>query len=125
MKKVVVLLTIFAMALGTSYASFPVKKDVNPKQNESETTLSETNDSEPLSEQVSTKVTKANPEKAPAPNDDFIILLVLWLLLGGFAGHRWYAKKPWGWNVLFILTAGGCGVWAIIDLIKIIQKDFM
>ena len=33
--------------------------------------------------------------------------------------------KPVGWNILFILTLGGLGIWAIIDLIQIITQDFM
>ncbi|MDZ7847578.1 MAG: NINE protein [Owenweeksia sp.] len=43
---------------------------------------------------------------------------------GLFAAHRWYAGKPTGWNILFILTGGGCGVWAIVDLINILKQDF-
>ena len=53
------------------------------------------------------------------------ILLALWFFLGGFAAHRWYAKRPIGWNILYILTFGGLGIWAIIDLIQIINQDFM
>jgi hypothetical protein len=55
---------------------------------------------------------------------NFWTLFLLWFFLGGFAAHRWYAKKPIGWNILFILTAGGCGVWAIFDLVNIIKGDF-
>lgn len=57
-------------------------------------------------------------------SDDWI-LLALWFFLGGFAAHRWYAKKPVGWNLLFILTLGGLGIWAIVDLIQILTQDFM
>jgi thiol:disulfide interchange protein len=64
--------------------------------------------------------------KAPMSKSDreLLILILLWVFLGGFAAHRWYAGKPIGWNILFILTAGGCGVWAIIDLINIIRGEF-
>jgi hypothetical protein len=52
------------------------------------------------------------------------ITVVLWFFLGAFAAHRWYRKKPTGWNILFILTEGGCGVWAIVDLINILTGKF-
>jgi hypothetical protein len=50
--------------------------------------------------------------------------LLLLLFLGGLAAHRWYKGKPAGWNILFILTAGGCGIWALVDLVNILTKKF-
>lgn len=78
------------------------------------------------------KVIKAAAKKADknsnspmaAMDQELLILLVLWFFLGFLAGHRWYAGKPVGWNILFILTAGGCGIWAIVDLVNIIKGDF-
>lgn len=52
------------------------------------------------------------------------ITLALWWFLGIFAAHRWYRGKPAGWNILFILTLGGCGIWAIVDLINILTGKF-
>ena len=52
------------------------------------------------------------------------IAVALWFFLGGLAAHRWYAGKPIGWNILFILTLGGLGVWWIIDLINILTDNF-
>ncbi len=43
------------------------------------------------------------------------ISYLLWFLLGW---HYAYLKK-WGWLILYILTAGGCFIWAIIDLFRI------
>jgi len=43
------------------------------------------------------------------------ISYLLWFLLGW---HYAYLKK-WGWLILYILTAGGFFVWAIIDLFRI------
>ena len=65
-----------------------------------------------------------NSAKAADHDDEFWITLALWFFLGGLAAHRWYKKKPVGWNILFILTGGGCGVWWIIDLIHILQGKF-
>jgi hypothetical protein len=57
-------------------------------------------------------------------DEELIITLLLWFFLGFLAAHRWYRGKPTGWNILFILTAGGCGVWAIIDLVHILTGRF-
>ncbi|SIT13512.1 hypothetical protein SAMN05421786_106145 [Chryseobacterium ureilyticum] len=43
------------------------------------------------------------------------ISYLLWFLLGW---HYAYLKK-WGWLILYILTAGGFFIWAIIDLFRI------
>ncbi len=59
-----------------------------------------------------------------ADNNEMWITLALWFFLGGFAAHRWYRGKPAGWNILFILTLGGCGIWAIVDLINILTGKF-
>lgn len=69
------------------------------------------------------KLEKSNKASSQA-DKELIILLVLWFFLGFFAAHRWYAGKPVGWNILFILTAGGCGVWALVDLVQILTGDF-
>lgn len=47
------------------------------------------------------------------------IALILFLTLGLLAGHRWYLKRFYGWNIFFILTFGGLGIWALLDLIGI------
>lgn len=70
------------------------------------------------------KIEKSSKANSQSGDKELIILLLLWFFLGFVAGHRWYAGKPVGWNILFILTAGGCGVWAIVDLVNIITGNF-
>ena len=55
---------------------------------------------------------------------ELIITLALWFFLGFLAAHRWYAQKPVGWNILFILTLGGLGIWALVDLINILTGNW-
>jgi hypothetical protein len=70
------------------------------------------------------KIEKSSKAKKANGDKELIILLLLWFFLGFFAAHRWYAGKPVGWNILFILTGGGCGIWALVDLVNIITGNF-
>ncbi len=49
--------------------------------------------------------------------------LLLCLFFGGIGAHRFYTKHT-GTAVVQLLTLGGFGIWAFIDLIKIICKNF-
>jgi TM2 domain-containing membrane protein YozV len=51
------------------------------------------------------------------------ITLVLCILLGTLGVHRFYVGKI-GTGILNLLSAGGLGLWNIIDLILIIQNKF-
>lgn len=106
------LLTTLAMTLFSvigMQASFPVVKTVTQSQTTETVTSSE--------EEVLT---------SPAAAADYNkwIAVALWFFLGGFAAHRWYAGKPTGWNILFIVTFGGLFIWALIDLINILTDNF-
>ena len=62
--------------------------------------------------------------KSSGADKEFWITLALWFFLGFFATHRWYRGKPAGWNILYILTFGGLGIWAIVDLVMILTGSF-
>ena len=51
-----------------------------------------------------------------------VIALILVLLVGGLGIHRFYLGYTWQ-GVVQLLTLGGCGIWALIDLIRIITGD--
>ena len=53
----------------------------------------------------------------------FVATLILCLLLGGFGVHRFYVGKV-GTGVLMLLTLGGLGIWALLDLIRIAIQKF-
>ncbi len=109
--KFILSLLVMLMAVTASYASFPVQRAA------ASTTVSTTID-------TSDEEVVLESPAATAASDDFIIALLLWFFLGGLAGHRWYLGSPVGWNILFILTLGGLGIWWIIDGIDILTRRY-
>ena len=126
MKKIIAVLSMVLLMTGVSYASFPVKQNTKTEQAIDQTVngefASEMTELEALN---SFKAEMKSEKAADNKMDDMVIMLLLWFFLSSFAAHRWYAGKPAGWNILFILTFGGCGIWGIVDLVKIITGDFM
>lgn len=135
MKKLLVFAVCSTLVSNVMFASFPVNTE--KKDNKIETVVGSNdvvstiqNADESAFDQVDAKemkkaVKKAKAEKSESGADrELVITLLLWFFLGGFAAHRWYKGKPAGWNILFILTAGGCGIWAIVDLVNILTGKF-
>lgn len=59
-----------------------------------------------------------NPE-----GKDWLTTLLLCLFVGYFGVHRFYTGST-GIGVAQLLTGGGCGVWALIDLIMIVTGNY-
>lgn len=62
----------------------------------------------------------ASAQKSPK---DWVTTLVLAIFLGGFGIHRFYVGKT-GTGVAMLLTGGGCGIWALIDIINVAIGKF-
>ena len=54
---------------------------------------------------------------------DWTTLLILSILLGGLGVDRFYAGHI-GLGVLKLLTEGGCGIWALIEIIMVATGKF-
>ena len=125
MKKIIAVLSMVLLMTGVTLASFPVNKEIKTEQTTDQLVSAEY--SVEMTELEALNAYKAEMKSEAASSkkmDEMLILALLWFFLGGFAAHRWYAGKPIGWNILFILTAGGCGIWAIVDLINILTGKF-
>jgi len=108
--KLILSLLVMFMAYGSSYASFPVKRAVTNTEITSSTEVEQ--------------AVLVSPAATSTASKEMSIALLLWFFLGGFAAHRWYLGSPIGWNILFIITFGGLGVWWIIDGIDIITENY-
>lgn len=131
MKKLLFLAFVMLFAIASPLqASIPMSKSTEVEQNEGENALLEDSKSLDLQDELTTEdiveiaEAMASEDDLSSSEKEMLILVLLWFFLGALAGHRWYAKKPVGWNILFILTAGGCGIWAIVDLVNILTGKF-
>lgn len=131
MKKLLFMAFVLLFAIASPLqASIPMSKSTEVEQNEGENALLEDSKTLDLQDELTTEDIVEIAEAMASEDDlsksekEMLILVLLWFFLGALAAHRWYAKKPVGWNILFILTAGGCGIWAIVDLVNILTGKF-
>ena len=94
------------VSISATYASFPVER----KTTNNTTVVVEKNHAE-----------FSSPAAASSGKSQ-VIVLVLVLVVGGLGIHRFYLGYTWQ-GVVQLLTLGGCGIWALIDLIRICTGD--
>lgn len=69
---------------------------------------------------TNTKAVKKNA--APGEGKSQLIALILCIFVGVLGIHRFYLGYTME-GVVQLLTAGGCGIWSLIDLVRIITGD--
>lgn len=126
MKKSIGVMTVMMFMVCSVFASFPVNKtNVEKQQRENLEVQPLEASNNDMEANMDVAVEDAlSPAVAASGSYNMWIALGLWFFLGGLAAHRWYAKKPIGWNILFILTLGGLGIWYLVDGIMILTQGF-
>lgn len=117
------LVTIVMMVTGAclSYAAFPVAS------RNAATTVTVAGNAAPtitVQEQTITAAEQltAHAPAAPKGGKSQIVAAILCFFLGGLGIHRFYLGYTWQ-GVVQLLTGGGCGIWALIDFIRILIGD--
>jgi TM2 domain-containing membrane protein YozV len=108
------LLSIFAVlfvSVFATYASFPVERATTNNTVVTTSSSLVEKQKEELSSPAAAKGGKSQ-----------VIALILCLAVGGIGIHRFYLGYTWQ-GIVQLLTLGGCGVWSLIDLIRIITGD--
>jgi hypothetical protein len=106
---------ILAASFNQSRAAFPVKQD----QTVVVTSATSEKNAQIVSEQNSNEEAVAEAAAKQGGGKSQLIALILCLVVGGLGIHRFYLGYVWQ-GIVQLLTGGGCGIWALIDLIRII-----
>jgi TM2 domain-containing membrane protein YozV len=75
-----------------------------------------------MSSNPKVEINKINPDPSISTKSPTAVLL-LCIFLGGMGIHRFYVGKI-GTGILMLLTFGGLGIWALIDLALILSNKF-
>lgn len=67
-------------------------------------------------------ITKASDDSGNGTGKSQMIALLLVVMVGALGIHRFYLGYT-TIGIIQLLTGGGCGVWALIDLVRIITGD--
>ncbi|KAF2519892.1 TM2 domain-containing protein [Flavobacterium salilacus subsp. salilacus] len=99
------MIALLMISITATYASFPVQRTTT----DNVTVVEEEND-------------ELSSPAAAASGKSQLIALLLVIFVGGIGIHRFYLGYTWQ-GIVQLLTLGGCGIWALIDLIRIITGD--
>jgi TM2 domain-containing membrane protein YozV len=106
---------ILAATFNQSRAAFPVKQ----AQTVVVTSATSEKNAQIVSKQNLNEEAVAEAAAKQGGGKSQLVALLLCAFLGGLGIHRFYLGYIWQ-GVVQLLTAGGCGIWALIDFIRII-----
>ena len=104
-------LNVYTSQQTNNWYSSPVQKNSNTQ-----------NDSKTIVKQSTTNTESTASENTKSSDKSWIAALLLCIFLGALGIHRFYLGYTWQ-GIVQLLTGGGFGIWALIDLIRIITRD--
>lgn len=124
MRKLILQVVLIAMvtlvATPNIYAGIPIQESPAVTQNTVQAQSAEqTAKLTTVQKIVVKKLNKKLNADAAAGGKSQLVALLLCILVGGLGIHRFYLGYIWQ-GVVQLLTAGGFGIWWLIDLIRII-----
>ncbi|HOC41275.1 MAG TPA: TM2 domain-containing protein [Bacteroidales bacterium] len=103
--------SVYTSQKTNNWYSSPVQKNSNTQNN-----------SKTIVKQSTTNTENTTSENTKSGGKSWIATFLLCLFLGSIGIHRFYLGYTWQ-GIVQLLTAGGLGIWTLIDLIRIITKD--
>ncbi|MFZ9889097.1 MAG: NINE protein [Myxococcota bacterium] len=76
-----------------------------------------------LFEGESTAIAQRPPQEVAVGRRDWVTTLLLALFLGGAGIHRFYTGHT-AIGIVQLLTGGGCGIWALVDVVLIATGSY-
>jgi hypothetical protein len=104
-------LNVYTSQQTNNWYSSPVQKNSNTQ-----------NDSKTIVKQSTSNTKSTASENTKSSDKSWIAALLLCIFLGELGVHRFYLGYTWQ-GIVQLFTAGGLGIWALIDLIRIITRD--
>jgi len=137
MKKIALILSLAVFTLGSaslinsskSFAAFPITQTTTTVAAQDQVAIEEA-----VSQTTTTTATAATKVKAEKKQNfvskamsklggkSQIVAAILCFFVGGLGIHRFYLGYTWQ-GVVQLLTLGGCGIWTLIDFIRIVIGD--
>lgn len=99
----------------TAYAAHPVETTAAATSSSS---YHETANASAKEVSTADMTNQANTQQSSQSDKSQLVALLLCFFLGGLGIHRFYLGYTWQ-GVVQLLTGGGCGVWTLIDFIRI------
>ena len=65
----------------------------------------------------------APDQMVPSGEKSWMVTLLLAIFAGGFGAHRFYTGHI-GIGIAQLFTLGGCGIWALVDVIFILTGKY-
>jgi hypothetical protein len=94
-----------------NWYSSPAQKNLNTQ-----------NDVKTIVKQNTNNTENTTSENTKSGDKSWIVAFLLCLFLGSIGIHRFYLGYTWQ-GIVQLLTAGGLGIWALIDFIRIITRN--